>query len=189
MFVTLIATAVILLPAVSQSNGNRYGSDQVASVTIPKSEIPTSVIKSVNTPFNKDNPATWSKFPSNLKEYGWMYEINGSEADLTRYEVNMRTSSGNLLWASYDSEGNLIETRETSKDIPLPRYVQEAIFDSPYKDWTVTNDHEVIRYYQGSKSTTASQDFRLTVEKGNSSKKLGFRYSANKGKYEAYVVR
>jgi hypothetical protein len=189
MFVSAIISAAILLPMNAQSNNNPNGSVQVASVVIPKTEIPTAIVRSVNTPFNKDNPLTWSVFPANLKDYGWMYEVNNDGNDLTRYEVTINTSDGRDLWATYDAGGNLIETRETVKNVPIPRYVQEALYDSPYRTWQVSSDREIVKYYQGNKGARAFQDFRIIVENGKNVKKLGFKYSASKGRYQAYVVR
>jgi hypothetical protein len=160
----------------------------IVTATIERNEVPSAIVQAVNTRFDKNNPLTWSKFPYQLKDYGWVYDF-GSSDDPIQYEVTMKTSNGHDLWASYDANGNLVETREMSMDIPVPRYIQEAIYDSPYKDWRIIGDKEIVRFYQGGKNLSAKQDFRLTVENGKAKKKLGFKYEADKGKYQAYVVR
>jgi hypothetical protein len=192
--ITFTVLAAFVLPSVAQvyqSYSEQSEQVPLATVKIAKNEFPQKVITAVNTRFDKNNPLTWSKFPYTLKEYGWLYEVGSSSGPLTGYEVTMKTNLGANYWALYNSEGNLLETREASKNIPVPKYVMEALAESSFKDWAVVGDREVTSFYPGDgiPTSSAKQHFRLTVEKDGATKHLGFRYKTGSGKYQAYVIK
>jgi hypothetical protein len=181
----LLMTSLVLtalgLPMLAQVDHDYNLNDRVpiASATITKEQVPAAVLKAVNTEFDKNKPETWSKFPFALKEYGWVYDAGASSLKLDRYEVTMKTSTGNELWAVYDPQGNLVETREMSTNIPMPRSVQEALANSQYKDWKVVGNKEIIRYYHDHSKSSAEQHFRVTVEKDNVKRGISFNDQAS----------
>lgn len=176
--------AAFMLPLIAQVDHDYNLNDRVplAGTTITKDQVPPVVLQAVNLQFNKDNPLTWSKFPYALKEYGWVYDVGASDLKLDRYEVTMKTTSGNDLWAVYSKDGDLVETREASKNIALPRQVQLELANSQYKDWTVTGDKEILKYYHDHDLNKVEQHFRVTVEKNNVKRSISFNYNTNSTK-------
>ncbi len=188
MIFILIFLGASLLPTIAQSSPNGLINEKVSIVTarIPKDKIPAVINKTANMNFDKDNPFTWTKFPRELKEFGWVYEV-GSNPDLplSGFDVTMRTSSGRDLQANYDVNGKLTESRERSINIPVPVYILRDIAVSEYKDWKIIGNKEVVQYYSTGDKPTADQYFRLVLQKGNEKKKLAYKYEANTGKFQA----
>ncbi|HLN21439.1 MAG TPA: hypothetical protein VK213_10145 [Bacteroidales bacterium] len=181
---TSLAVAMLTMSTVAQIDHDYNANDRVPVVntTITKDQVPQAVLASVNKQFNKDNPVTWSKFPYALKEYGWVYDVGASEIPLDRYEVIMRTTNGNELWAVYSAAGDLIETREVMKDVAVPKYVLDALNNSKYSGWQIVGNKEIIRYYHDHDLGKVEQHFRLTVEKDGDRKSLSFNYQSGKDK-------
>jgi hypothetical protein len=191
LILTSTTLVAFMLPMVAQGDTFSSLDERVAVVTalIPTDGVSSSIIQAVNTKFDKNNPLTWSSFPHQLKEYGWVYDIGSSSVPLTNFEVTMKTTAGDVMSAIYGVDGNLLETREISKNIPLPRYVMEALTTSEFKDWTVVGNREVTRFYQDPGSPRADQIIKLTLEKESSKKKLTFKYVELTGKYQVFVRR
>ena len=182
LIVSVLVLTGFVLPLLAQVDHDYNPNDRVPVVntTITKEQVPAAVLKSVNTMFDKNNPVTWSKFPFALKEYGWVYDVGASDLKLNHYEVTMKTPTGGEMWAVYNAEGNLIETREVTNNVPLPRYVQEQLANSQYKDWKVVGDREVIKYFHDQDATSAEQHLRVTLQKDNSKRSVSFNYQAGK---------
>jgi hypothetical protein len=176
--VSLLALSGFLFPLLAQVDHdyNPNDRDAIVNATITKDQVPAAVLKAVNVQFNLNNPLTWSKFPYALKEYGWVYDVGASDLKLDRYEVTMKTKTGDDLWAVYSADGNLITTREMSPNIALPANVQESLAKSQYKDWTVVGNKEIIRYYHDRNASSVEQHFRVTVQKDNVKKSISFNY-------------
>lgn len=181
LLITGSLLVAFLMPMLAQVDHDYNPNDMtpIASQTLTKDQIPPAVLKAVNSQFDKNDPVTWTKFPYALKEYGWVYDVGASSMQLDRYEVTMKTSSGSELWAVYDVDGNLIETREMSKNIAIPRTVQEKLMNSPYKDWTIVGSREIIKYYHDHNNKSVEQHFRITVEKGNAKRSISFNDQAS----------
>jgi len=188
VFTVLVA---LMLPLVAQTeNGLDYTSRvPFVSTTIATENLPQSVVDAVNLRFDKDNPLTWSKFPYALKEYGWVYDLGTSDIQLVNFEVTMRTTKGDNLSAVYNAEGELVETRQNSRDVPVPLYIRTALAKGEYKDWKIVGNKEVINYYHGPNYAKADQHFKLKIENGKEKKRLVFDYEASTGKLEARVIR
>jgi hypothetical protein len=122
------------------------------------------------------------KFPYALKEYGWVYDIGAADIPLNRFEVTMKTESGNDLWAVYNADGQLVETNELSRNIPIPLSVMEAFQKSQYKDWKIVGNREIIKYYHDHNEASVEQHFRITVEKENVKRSISFNYNSRKDK-------
>jgi len=180
---TLSVLVALGLPLIAQVDHDYNPNDRVPLVntTITKDLVPLAVVKAVNTQFDKNNPLTWSRFPYALKEYGWVYDVGASDIPLNRYEVTMKTTTGNDFWAVYSASGELVETREIAKDVAMPRYIQEQLANSKYKDWTLVGNKEIIRFYHDHDFSSVEQHFRITVEKDNVKRSISFNYQ-NKDK-------
>jgi hypothetical protein len=150
--------------------------EPVINATITKDQVPAAILKSLNVQFAKDNPLTWSKFPYALKEYGWVYDVGAANIKLDRYQVTMKTTSGADLQAIYTADGNLVETREMSTNVPIPPDVMAAFQKSQYKDWAIVGNKELIRFYHDHNNNSVEQHFRITVEKDKVRRSISFNY-------------
>lgn len=182
VLISVLALAGFIFPLLAQVDHDYNPNDRVPIVnaTITKDQVPPAVQKAVNTEFDKSNPLTWSKFPFALKEYGWVYDVGASDLKLNRYEVTMKTKEGGDLWAVYSPDGNLVETREVSKNTTLPPAILTKLANSQYKDWTVIGDKEIIKYYRDNDKTNVEQHFRITVQKDNVKRSISFNDQASK---------
>ena len=178
-------------PMIAQSDSYYVKGEKVPIVIaeISKDQLPSAILMAGDVRFDKDNPLTWSKFPHTLKEYGWVYEVGTTDNMPSHYEVTMRTTGGGYMLGYYSVDGYLTETREISKNTTVPRYILEALFESPYKDWKIVGNKEIINFYQSKDNTIAEQNFRLSVEKDKERKKLAFSYDVSTGKLEARLIR
>ncbi|MGB8491751.1 MAG: hypothetical protein WCE64_11905 [Bacteroidales bacterium] len=190
MLLALLGTA-FAVPMIAQSNLVPLLNDEtiVVSSQLPVKEVPSAVIKAINTSFDKNNPATWSKFPYTLKEFGWVYEIGPNVEAPSLYEVRVKTTPGGLMSGFYSDKGNLVRTRQFSKNIPTPRYVLDEIYSGEYNGWKIVGNKELVTLYNENDHTIAKQNFKVTIEKGKERKKLAFNYEASTGKLEARVIR
>lgn len=181
---SLIFTGALTVPMIAQVDHDHNVNDMVPVVnaTITKDQVPAAVLKAVNNQFDKNNVLTWSRFPYALKEYGWVYDVGASEIPLNRFEVTMKTNKGDDFWAVYNADGELIETREMSTNIPLPPSVQEKLSKSQYKDWNVVGNKEIIRYYYDNNMASVEQHFRITVEKDKVKRSISFNNQVKKEK-------
>lgn len=190
MIVLFTGLIAFMIPVAGQSSQIPLVSEEVQLFTaeIQKDDIPQDVIKTINLDFDKRNQFTWSKLPHQLKEFGWVYEIGDTDTPINSYKVRIKTNA-RVLSGSYDAEGNLVETHERSKDIAVPRYVMEALYSSPYKDWKIVGNKEIVNFYNLSDNSLATQNFKLKLEKDNKRKTLAFNYEVNSGRLEARLIR
>lgn len=167
-----------LFPLLAQVDHDYNPNDRepVNSTLIKKEQVPEAVVKAVQTKFDLNNSATWSKFPYALKEYGWVYDVGASDIKLDRYEVTMKTTKGDELWAVYTSKGELVETRETANNVTPPAHVLAELAKSQYKDWAIVGDKEIIRFYHDRNNNSVEQHFRLTVKKDNVKRSISFNF-------------
>jgi hypothetical protein len=182
--VSILVFLGYLFPLLAQVDHDYNPNDRVPIVntTITKEQIPAAVLKAATTQFDLSVPATWSKFPYALKEYGWVYDVGASDIKLDRYEVQMKNKEGHDLWAVYSANGELIESREAAKDVAMPSNVQQELANSQYKDWKVIGDKEIIKYYHDHNTSKVEQHFRLTVQKDDVKKSLSFNYQGKDNK-------
>lgn len=145
----MLALSGLLFSLLAQVDHNYNPNDRVLIVneTIIKNQVPSSVLKALNTEFDKTNQLTWSKFPLALQEYDWVYNVGSSNLNLNRFKETLKTRECGDLWAVYAPNGNLIATREVSKNTAFPQAIQTKLANSQYKDWTVVGDREILRYY------------------------------------------
>jgi hypothetical protein len=184
LIISLVVLFGFIFPLLAQVDHDFNLNDRVplVSAKLAKDQIPAAVLKAFNTQFDQNNPQTWTKFPYALKEYGWVYDVGSSDLTLDRYEVTMKTKGGNDLWAVYDIDGNLIETREASTNVAIPKAVMDSFLKSQYKDWSIVGDKEIIKFYHDHNSKSVEQHFRITVEKGKVRKSISFNYQQTASK-------
>jgi hypothetical protein len=170
---------VFALPTIAQVDHDYNPKDlvPVPGPNLSKDQVPASVIKAASIDFNLSKPETWTKFPYALKEYGWVYDKDAADVKPDRYEVSMKATNGDDLYAVYSSDGVLITTREVNNNAPVPASVLEALSKSQYKDWKIVGNKETIKYYHDKKNV--EQHFRVTVEKDNVKRTVSFNYQAN----------
>ena len=181
LLITFLALMGIVLPSLAQvaHDFNPNDREPIVNVTITKDKVPVAILNAVNTQFNKDKPVTWSKFPYALKEYGWVYDVGSADLKLDRYAVQMKTDKGDDLWAAYDINGNLIETREILKNVPIPNSVMDEFSKSKYKDWKIVGNKEVIKFYHDRNNSSVEQHFRITVEKDKVRRSISFNWQGS----------
>jgi hypothetical protein len=184
LLISILVFSGFIFPLLAQVDHDYNVNDRVPVVnaTITKEQVPAAVLKAATTQFDLSIPATWSKFPYALKEYGWVYDVGASDIKLDRYEVQMKNKEGHELWAVYNANGELIESREAAKDVAMPVNVQKELANSQYKDWKVVGDKEIIKYYLDHNVSNVEQHFRLTVEKDNVKKSISFNFQGNTNK-------
>jgi hypothetical protein len=155
--------------------------EPVITTTIAKDMVPPAIVQAVDRQFSENNPVSWSRFPYALKEYGWVYDIGADNIDLDRFEVAMKTDKGNDLWAVYTKEGELVETREVSSNIPIPASVMGKFLKSQYKNWQVVGNKEIIRFYHDHiiNKSHVEQHFRITVEKNGVKRSISFNWEGD----------
>jgi len=180
VFLTGFTLIAFMFPALAQVDHDYNVADREPAIsnTIPKSQVPAAIVAAVNAQFDQDNPQTWSKFPFALKEYGWVYDVAAENLQLDRYEVVMKTPKGDDLWAVYTNKGELVETREISKNTTIPPAVMTKFMNSQYKDWKIVGNKEIIRFYHDHvlNKSNVEQHFRITVEKDGSKKSISFNW-------------
>ena len=171
----------IVLPTLAQVSHDYNPNDRepVISATITKDQVPPAVLKAVSTQFDKNNPLSWSKFPYALKEYGWVYDVGASNLNLDRYVVKMKTDKGNDLEALYTNNGELIESREMSANVPVPNSIMEQFLKSQYKDWKIVGNKQIIKFYHDHNNSSVEQHFRITVEKDNIRRSISFNWQGS----------
>ena len=180
LFSICVALVGLAFPSFGQSHDyDLNDTEPVVTQKILKDQVPAAVVNAVNVQFNKDNPLTWSKFPYALKEYGWVYDVGQGNLNLDRYEVTMKTTTGNDLWAVYSNKGELIETREMSTNIAMPPAVMAEFLKSKYKDWKIVGNKEIIRFYHDHNNSSVEQHFRITVEKDGTKRAISFNWQGS----------
>jgi hypothetical protein len=183
LLITCFTLTSFLVPSVGQVDHDFNVNDRepVLTNTILKEQVPAAVLKSVSVQFDKDKPVTWSKFPYALKEYGWVYDVGSENLKLDRYEIEMKTTTGGDLWAVYTNKGELVETREVSKNTAIPKSVMEEFMNSQYKDWNIVGNKEIIMFYHDHdlNKSNVEQHFRITVEKGGVKRSISFNWQGN----------
>jgi hypothetical protein len=175
---TFLAFGGLLFPLFAQIDHDYNANDRVpgAGTIIKKEQVPPEVLKAAQNKFDPNNSATWSKFPYALKEYGWVYDVGASDLKLDRYEVTMKTSNGDELWAVYTSKGELVETKEIVNNVAPSANVLAELAKSKYNGWSIVGDKEIIRFYHDHNNSNVEQHFRITVQKDNVKRTISFNF-------------
>jgi hypothetical protein len=179
-FIICFALIAFVLPSLAQSHDYNPNDREPAVLTkLTKDQIPEAVLKAVNVQFSRDKPETWSRFPYALKEYGWVYDVGAENINLDRYEVTMKKDKGDELMAIYSNKGELIETNEYAKNIPIPPSVMDEFKKCKYADWNIIGNREIIRFYHDHDNSSVEQHFRITVEKNGVKRSISFNWQGS----------
>ena len=178
LLITCLALIAFLLPSLAQVDHDYNANDLEPAVTakILKDQVPAAVLKAASTQLDQTNPATWTKFPYALKEYGWVYDVGAANVKLDHYEVEMKNKAGNEYYAVYTSKGELVETREVSLNAKIPQSVMDKFLKSQYKDWKIVGSKETIKFYHDHNNSTVEQHFRINIEKDNAKRSISFNW-------------
>lgn len=181
IIISVVTLLGFVLPSVAQVSHDWNVNDRnpVINETITKEKVPAVILSAFDQKFDLNTPATWSKFPYALKEYGWVYDVGASDIKLNRYLVKMKTDRGSEFWAVYAANGDLIESRETSNDVAIPPSVREAFAKSQYKDWQIVGTREIIKFYHDQNENSVEQHFRITVQKDDIKRSISFNYQGS----------
>ena len=178
LLITCLTVLAFALPSMAQVDHDYNSNDLEPAVRakILKDQVPAAVLKAANTQLDQTNPATWTKFPYALKEYGWVYDVGAANIKLDHYEVEMKNKAGNEYYAVYTANGELIETREVSLNVKIPQTVMDKFLKSQYKDWKIVGSKEIIKFYHDHNNSTVEQHFRINIEKDNAKRSISFNW-------------
>lgn len=178
LLISCMVLLAFVLPTIAQVDHDYNPNDVTPTPgsNLSKDQVPASVVKAASTDFDLSKPSTWTKFPYALKEYGFVYDKAATDVKPDRYEVTMKATNGDDLYAVYSADGVLIATREVNENAAVPPSVMAALAKSQYKDWKIVGNKETIRYYHDKKSV--EQHFRVTVAKDNQKRTISFNYQA-----------
>ncbi|PWN07415.1 PepSY-like domain-containing protein [Rhodohalobacter mucosus] len=150
MPVTRIAYAIVILFIFFSQSSVLFAQE----TEIDKSEVPEAVLQAIE-----------SDYMSCSGEITW-YIHSGSD-NINYYVVNA-TGDKITCEAYYDRNGNLIHSKTVMKDAKLPIPILEAVYEI-YPEWTITEDHVVIRDFDENKMYS-----EVEITKGRESKTLYF---------------
>lgn len=136
-------------------------------IKVKEAEIPVSVVKSFKKDFNGGQAEEWDIVPAAI--VGEEYIVSGYDnlkgEKPTSYNVvikgpNMRGE------ALYDANGILKYSKETIKDVALPKVVRDAVLKQ-HPGYTLIKDQETIK--EGKSNFI---HYRVVIEKGKEKRAL-----------------
>jgi hypothetical protein len=161
-FFTIVFLLAVMLPAFSQPAERMPLED----ITLNKGNLPPSVLKAADEIFKGNTQIQWGVFPYELEDYGWVVNPNYTQP-IDHYSIRMKTNDGSNLYAVFESTGELIRYKLTSKDMTLPVVIKNAIAKTEYKDWKVTG-LDMVRNNQ----KKVEEHYIVKLEKGGQKKSL-----------------
>ena len=175
--------ATFVLPFQAQDN------EALVYLRVTKEQIPQVIESAINIQFNRDDPATWSKFPFALEKFGWVYDFGVEESNLNHFKVEIRTNYSTDYTAIYSTDGELIRSTELTTKAPLPAHVMDEFLKSEYKDWRIISNREIINLLRDPEYNTADveHNFRIRVEKEGVKRNITFRWKGNTSYPEYYT--
>jgi hypothetical protein len=136
---------------------------------LKKGNIPAPVIKTAEQLFAGNNQVAWGVFPYELKNYGWVANREYNEP-IDHYEIQFKGKDGSDIYAVFESTGELICSRITHKNTPVPAAIMKSIENSEYKDWKIADDVMLIKNTQ----KKVIEHYAVKLTKGNMKKTLYF---------------
>jgi hypothetical protein len=167
----LISSLILFFPVIAQEVTEEVPEEVF---TLKRGNIPQAVLKTADEFFKGATQIKWGVFPNELKSYGWVKNKNYNEP-IDHYEITMNSSNGSTVDAVFESTGELIRYRTVTKNVPPPSVIMKAIINSPYKDWTIIKDTEIIKDYQNK----IAEHYAVKLEKGNQKKTLYYTMDGN----------
>lgn len=137
LFISLITTS-LCLTGFAQTNGQR------PAVELPGVTVSPMNITYLNAVMDDGMPESVTE----LETRAARYDITQSEVfdgKFEAYEVMFEQSDGTIM-ATYNREGQIIESFERFKDITLPLKVRQHIYKNN-PGWTIHSDVYLVTYY------------------------------------------
>ena len=146
--------------------------ETITARVVGEDEIPGVVMESVAVDYPDMDYTDWQTLSPEAYEADWvvMDDEGDTEEEVLEpeyYEVDYR-GKGIHGYAVYNSEGELLHSKEVIKDEALPEAITQAIAKD-YPNHKVMGDKEVIR--DGNKNV---KYYEVNVEKGKDKEKLYF---------------
>lgn len=149
--------------------------DMLFQEKIKEENIPDIVVTAIEKDFPDYTVTEYGAIPVEYVADEVYFNPNiGSLEDYDTFQITLKSNKGELT-ATYDREGNLLNTSEYLKNALLPRSVRNAVAKA-YPGWEFVNDSYSMMGYKGGKER---QRFRIVLE--NHGKKLRV-YTDAKGK-------
>lgn len=110
-----------------------------------------------------------------LEQRGWNWTLNNiNTPNPSHFELS---GSGPYIdvQATYDAEGNLIESLLRIKDTAIPPAVRRFIFSGEFEGWTMTGNEKVVKDFDPHQTK-----YYVTLSNGNDKKILAFKDEGNR---------
>lgn len=146
---------------------------RLGEVKVGFAPINTKIIKTPNGFTFVIDKVRSIEFTSN--PIGFMYDNFDIENFITtldddrysNYEVSLECSRGSMV-AFFDTEGNLMSTRQNFKDVLLPLAQRREVYKN-YKGWTMTKN----KYRATTKGKVITDEtFKITLQKGDRKQRI-----------------
>lgn len=172
---SLVSFTVLVFPLLSQVDYDQGENEivPVEALVLKKEQIPAPIVQAVNRDFKTGEAFKWGKFPYVLEKYGWIVSKSASNEKPERYEAYIKSADGSEVFAIYNPDGTIVQSKTIRKDAALPVPVAQKLAKSQYHDWNIIGDREVIKYYNT--PNNVEEHFRITVEKNNQKKTISFK--------------
>lgn len=176
LILSLVCLTGSIFPLLSQVDHDQRESEEipVESLVLKKEQIPAPIISAVAKDFKEGQAFKYGKFPYVLEKYGWVVSKEAANQKPDRYEVYIKAKDGSDVYAIYNPDGTILQSRLIKKNAVLPQSVLQALAKSKYNGWNVIGDKEIIKYYNS--PSNVEEHFRITVEKNNVKKAISFNY-------------
>lgn len=124
-----------------------FAQDVIYSAKIKKEKVPAEVVTAVEKDFKDYSVVDYSAIPVTMVEDNVVVTADKDFApsDYDSYEVKL-SGKNTTMNAYYDSDGRLVSTYESIKDIALPSLIDRAI-TGKYPKAKVLSDRYVSTYY------------------------------------------
>lgn len=142
---------VTLLPEV------KIGVSALNAKVIRSGDQFTIKIDKVHAPEFGKNPIAFMKSYLDMKSF----IANLSDEEYDSYQVTFKSQKGNMV-ANFDDEGNLVNTRQSFKNILLPYNLRRDLYTA-YQGWIMTKN----KYDATTKGEIINKEtYRITFRKG-----------------------
>lgn len=186
LFIKSFILLAFVVPAQAQTDFPVLDYARVITAVIPGDQVSDEVLSSISFEFDRNNPVTWSKFPFSMADYGWVYDMGEENNNLNHFVVTMKTNKQDDYWAMYSKNGELLESREISRNISIPSHIRDEFAKSEFNDWKIVETKESVRFshdHDFNKSLVKHQ-FRLTVEKDGDQKSLKYSWKSSYDQFD-----
>lgn len=176
LILSLVCLTGSIFPLLSQVDHDQRENEEVPieSLILKKDQIPAPIVSAVARDFKEGQAFKYGKFPYVLEKYGWVVSKEGANQKPDRYEVYIKAKDGSDVYAIYNPDGTILQSKIIRKNATLPPTVLQALAKSQYNGWNIVGDKEVIKYFNS--PNNVEEHFRITVEKNNVKKTISFNF-------------